>query len=90
MNKLQLATLFQQKVKDLRAKDPEQARILGGELLNWASVVAPFAGGGSVWDIVYSQIQPIARRQGISEEQVIHDLFASGSAETFMLALQLG
>jgi hypothetical protein len=92
MNKLQLAELFQRRVGELRAKNPQEAQLLGEELQDWASGVAPFTGAAlvSLWDIIYSQIQPIAKRQKISEEQVINDLFASGLADSLMLLLQLG
>ncbi len=87
---LKLAELFQQKVKELRAKDPRQAELLGWELMDYVSAVAAHTGAESTWDILHSQIQSVAVRQKISEEQVIHDLFVSGSAESFMLLLQLG
>ncbi|OGC68238.1 hypothetical protein A3J33_00485 [candidate division WWE3 bacterium RIFCSPLOWO2_02_FULL_53_10] len=90
-DKLELAALFQRKVKELRAKDQEQAKILGGEILEYASaVMAVRTGLPTVWDVLYPQIKSISGRQRISEEQVIHDLFATGTAESFMLLLQLG
>lgn len=42
MDKLELAALFQQKVKELRAKGPEKAKNLYGELLEWSSVIPAF------------------------------------------------
>ena len=81
--------LFLRKLKDLKERDPVRGRLLEGEIVEWASMV-PAADDDSVWDMLYSQIQSIATRRNVSEEQVINDLFDQGSTNSFMMLIQLG
>ncbi|KRT67832.1 MAG: hypothetical protein XU08_C0001G0244 [candidate division WWE3 bacterium CSP1-7] len=81
--------LFLRKLKDLKERDPVRGRLLEGEIVEWASMV-PAADDDSVWDMLYSQIQSIAERRKVSEEQVINDLFDQGSTNSFMMLIQLG
>ena len=81
--------LFLRKLKDLKERDPVRGRLLEGEIVEWASMV-PAADDDSVWDMLYSQIQSIATRRNVSEEQVINDLFDHGSTNSFMMLIQLG
>ena len=81
--------LFLRKLKELKERDPVRGRLLEGEIVEWASMV-PAADDDSVWDMLYSQIQSIAERRKVSEEQVINDLFDQGSTNSFMMLIQLG
>ena len=81
--------LFLRKLKYLKERDPVRGRLLEGEIVEWASMV-PAADDDSVWDMLYSQIQSIAERRKVSEEQVINDLFDQGSTNSFMMLIQLG
>ena len=81
--------LFLRKLKELKERDPVRGRLLEGEIVEWASMV-PAADDDSVWDMLYSQIQSIATRRNVSEEQVINDLFDQGSTNSFMMLIQLG
>jgi len=81
--------LFLRKIKELKERDPVRGRLLEGEIVEWASMV-PAADDDSVWDMLYSQIQSIAERRKVSEEQVINDLFDQGSTNSFMMLIQLG
>ena len=81
--------LFLRKLKELKERDQVRGRLLEGEIVEWASMV-PAADDDSVWDMLYSQIQSIAERRKVSEEQVINDLFDQGSTNSFMMLIQLG
>jgi hypothetical protein len=81
--------LFVRKLNELKVRDPVRGRLLEGEIVEWASVV-PAADDDSVWDMLYSQIESIAKRRKIPEEQVINDLFDPGSVNSFMMLIQLG
>jgi hypothetical protein len=89
MGKTEVSDLFKRKIRELREKDPEKVKKLLGELMEWAAVVSA-PPDAYFWDILYSQIQWVAGRQKISEEQVLSNLFAQGTVDGFMLLLQLG
>ena len=89
MGESEANALFLRKLKDLKERDPVRGRLLEGEIVEWASMV-PAADDDSVWDMLYSQIQSIATRRNVSEEQVINDLFDQGSTNSFMMLIQLG
>ena len=89
MGESEANALFLRKIKELKERDPVRGRLLEGEIVEWASMV-PAADDDSVWDMLYSQIQSIAERRKVSEEQVINDLFDQGSTNSFMMLIQLG
>lgn len=89
MGKSESNALFVRKLNELKVRDPVIGRLLEGEIVEWASMV-PAADDDSVWDMLYSQIQSIATRRKVSEEQVINDLFDPGSVKSFMILIQLG
>ena len=89
MGESEANALFLRKIKELKERDPVRGRLLEGEIVEWASMV-PAADDDSVWDMLYSQIQSIATRRNVSEEQVINDLFDPGSTNSFMMLIQLG
>ena len=89
MGKSESNALFVRKLKELKERDPVRGRLLEGEIVEWASMV-PAADDDSVWDMLYSQIQSIATRRRIPEEQVINELFDPGSINSFMMLIQLG
>ena len=89
MGESEANALFLRKIKELKERDPVRGRLLEGEIVEWASMV-PAADDDSVWDMLYSQIQSIATRRNVSEEQVINDLFDQGSTNSFMMLIQLG
>ena len=88
MDKAELQALFDRKLRDFKERDPIRGRLLEGEIAEWASMV-PAAPDDTIWEMLYSQIQSIARRQKVSEEQVINDLFDPGSVNSFMMLIQL-
>lgn len=84
MDKSELNTLFDRKLKEFKERDSVRGRLVEEEVATWAGIV-PAAPSESTWDLLYRQIRYRSTLHKISEEQAIHNLFDPGSAQSFMM-----
>lgn len=84
---------FEKRLAEIRERDEEEHTRLMGELVEWGACI-PGPGSWTLWDLIESQIRPLAEEKKITPEEFIDLMFAPVqgrlSAEMIMMRLQVG